>query len=759
MSGAGLLIVGGAFVEWAISKTCDHAGVSAHKALSQRLREGKIEPNHDIERAVLRAHYQTLHFIVCNGMNDGLLDDFNPGAGQARKLLRQRLANIDKAKADELASALSDDWQSVIGQSFDIPTSAKTPGAAARAIPQTHCDAALGELLSMTQWTDPERVDVEDLVRDEKHGWAIAFCGYLHQGLKDNGAFTAIYTQYQLEGIARQNKEILAVMAPSPDLQSAMDAMAQVLEKVRDTTTKTHTDVVEIKAMMQQVLAGQNLINESQQISVLMEQVETLEKYQSKTKDQLMGFLQYALPRMTITDGQITEKLPDLFAEVLKNLEDMARQMATPSNDPQVLQDLRVQVYEFLEKYKIDKARDALAKARKKRREQAEAAARDEAELLVVEAKIETTAMNTITAMDLYARAAMMIDPYDWGQAFRWLLRGADLGYQRGKLSGERHFLDKAITLFEQALALTGDPKHASCPLKGRETEWAGTLNNLGNTYKILGERGGDAMLDKALTAYELALQEYTQDKVRLSWATTQNNLGEAYRTLGERGDDAMLERAVAVYELALQERTREKVPLNWAGTQNNLGAACLILGERGDDVMLDKAVTAFELALQEYTQEKVPLQWAMTQNNLGNAYATLGNRGDDAMLAKAIIAYELTLQEYTQDKVPLDWAGTQNNLGNAYQILGERGDDAMLDKAITAYELALQEWTQDKVPLQWAMTMENLGLAYWSQGKKKRAERCLRDALSVFRSLGAPYYQNKAENTLRQWGFDPDQD
>jgi hypothetical protein len=52
----------------------------------------------------------------------------------------------------------------------------------------------------------------------------------------------------------------------------------------------------------------------------------------------------------------------------------------------------------------------------------------------------------------------------------------------------------------------------------------------------------------------------------------TQNNLGAALQVLGERGDDGALHRAVAAYEAALEEYTRERAPLAWAMMQNNLG-------------------------------------------------------------------------------------------------------------------------------------------------------------------------------------------
>jgi Asp-tRNA(Asn)/Glu-tRNA(Gln) amidotransferase A subunit family amidase len=117
----------------------------------------------------------------------------------------------------------------------------------------------------------------------------------------------------------------------------------------------------------------------------------------------------------------------------------------------------------------------------------------------------------------------------------------------------------------------------------------------------------------------------------------TQNNLGNALRVLGDRGDDEALRRAVAAFEAALDERTRERTPLDWAATQNNLGNALAVLGQRGDDEALRRAVAAYEAALEERTRERAPLAWAATQNNLGNPLQVLGKRGDDEALRRAV--------------------------------------------------------------------------------------------------------------------------
>jgi Asp-tRNA(Asn)/Glu-tRNA(Gln) amidotransferase A subunit family amidase len=110
------------------------------------------------------------------------------------------------------------------------------------------------------------------------------------------------------------------------------------------------------------------------------------------------------------------------------------------------------------------------------------------------------------------------------------------------------------------------------------------------------------------------------RERAPLDWAETQNNLGGALRVLGERGDDDALRRAVAAYEAALEERTRERAPLDWATTQSNLGTALRVLGERGDDQALRRAVTAFEAALSEVSRRNAPAYVAAIERNLARA-------------------------------------------------------------------------------------------------------------------------------------------
>jgi hypothetical protein len=87
----------------------------------------------------------------------------------------------------------------------------------------------------------------------------------------------------------------------------------------------------------------------------------------------------------------------------------------------------------------------------------------------------------------------------------------------------------------------------------------------------------------------------------------TQKNLGLALWILGERETGTKtLQRAVRAFELALEENTRDQVPYLWAQTQEYLALAQLAIGRRtGDPDALRAALAAVEGALEEYRAGK----------------------------------------------------------------------------------------------------------------------------------------------------------
>ena len=134
--------------------------------------------------------------------------------------------------------------------------------------------------------------------------------------------------------------------------------------------------------------------------------------------------------------------------------------------------------------------------------------------------------------------------------------------------------------------------------------------------------------------AIHLAQRSVAEAATAPERAMCENDLGNALKAQGERSGGAaglaLLARAVSAYEAALEVRTRAEIPANWAMTQNNLGNALQVQGQRSGGAaglaLLARAVSAYEAALEVYTRAEIPANWAMTQENIAGARAARGD-------------------------------------------------------------------------------------------------------------------------------------
>ncbi|AXI43536.1 hypothetical protein [Sulfitobacter sp. SK011] len=105
---------------------------------------------------------------------------------------------------------------------------------------------------------------------------------------------------------------------------------------------------------------------------------------------------------------------------------------------------------------------------------------------------------------------------------------------------------------------------------------------------------------------------------------TVHNDLGVSLRTLGARENGtARLEQAVTAYEAALQERTQELVPLDWATTQGNLCSLELAFYDKiNDPAHLDRAQAYGEVAQAVFIAAGATQYQAMAQRQLDSITA-----------------------------------------------------------------------------------------------------------------------------------------
>lgn len=302
------------------------------------------------------------------------------------------------------------------------------------------------------------------------------------------------------------------------------------------------------------------------------------------------------------------------------------------------------------------------------------------------------------------------------------------------------------IRAYEQALKLVD--------LKSEDV--SDLLNDIANLYWIKARSGSESVvtnLEKALKAYQFALDRTSPDLQPQTYAMIQNNLGSVYSDLAaQQSSEKNLHSAIEAYQASLQWRSFETDPARYAATQNNLGTAYWNLAQhRAPMLNLQSAVNAYNEALRYYTPEQEPLHYAMLQNNLGTAYWNL-SRCDQAVqelamaedfLHLAIGAYRVALIYRTLEAAPLAYAATQNNLGTAYWHLANQEsihyDDRSIhllcaidayQEALTAVQYLAAASTPHAPSLSFdvAATHHHIGLAYYQTAIDSRTELSLSD-------------------------------
>ncbi|NJM23590.1 MAG: CHAT domain-containing protein [Richelia sp. SM1_7_0] len=132
--------------------------------------------------------------------------------------------------------------------------------------------------------------------------------------------------------------------------------------------------------------------------------------------------------------------------------------------------------------------------------------------------------------------------------------------------------------------------------------------------------------IEKAIAAYENALQILTKETLPIKWATTQNNLGEAYRNRIKGNKVDNLQRAIQSYRNSLQIQTAEDFPFECLRNSRNLGN----LGFKEEHWQL--ATEAYNIAIQA------------VENLRGEA---ISESHRQIIMAEAISVYQNIVQSY----------------------------------------------------------------------------------------------------------------
>src|SRR5215213_3833372 len=239
----------------------------------------------------------------------------------------------------------------------------------------------------------------------------------------------------------------------------------------------------------------------------------------------------------------------------------------------------------------------------------------------------------------------------------------AEIAYEAGRQKSNLDYLEESKNSWKESLKLTNDPIEIYKAQLG-----------LAKTLQLLYElESNSAYIEQSVKAYRIALEvkEFKESNIE-NWAETQNDLGVALQAIYGL-DASLINEAISAFENALQQFTQEKNPKNWAETKSKLSGALQKLGELNNDTsLMERAKDAFESALEVYTHERFPKDWAETQMNLGSVLQKLGEiKKDVSQLEKAGNAYRRAIEIYNSKKSE-NWLWAMSSLGKVLQTLAE---------------------------------------------------------------------------------------
>lgn len=269
----------------------------------------------------------------------------------------------------------------------------------------------------------------------------------------------------------------------------------------------------------------------------------------------------------------------------------------------------------------------------------------------------------------------------------------------------------------------------------------------------------------------EAALRWYKRDRYPLQWARVQAHLGWAYteRAGGDRAEN--IERAIDAYQLALQVITAQRFPDRWALLQRLLATA-FVDRLYGDPRENAKQAAAYAKAATETlapSEERAAAQvaWAnaeryplfaarrdelfMPSASFDSPTRFLQLRQESApvigknlvsfpgthelehesILIGAMMAYNSALDFYSPKVFPREWAKTLVEMGNTIQQFTHWDQYENILQAIMCFRLALQAYTQDSFPRAWADVQQKIGQAYLELTHEERFDILDRPASS----------------------------
>jgi CHAT domain-containing protein len=247
-----------------------------------------------------------------------------------------------------------------------------------------------------------------------------------------------------------------------------------------------------------------------------------------------------------------------------------------------------------------------------------------------------------------------------------------------------------------------------------KHPDYATSLNNLANLYRMMGEHG------KALPLFleTRDLRRKVLGEKHPDYAQSLNNLALLYQQMGEPAKALLLYlEARALYRQVQGERHPD-----YASSLHNLATLYREMGEHGKALPL--YLEARDLR-RKLLGEKHP-DYAQSLNNLALLYRAMGEPGK--ALPLFLEARDLRLQ--VLGKKHPDYASSLNNLAVLYEEMGEPGK--ALPQHLEARDLRRQV-LGEKHP-DYAQSLNNLAWLYQQMGEPGKALPLLLEARELYR-------------------------
>jgi len=309
-----------------------------------------------------------------------------------------------------------------------------------------------------------------------------------------------------------------------------------VIDYQKDKPSPSSSIVVEQKSIG--IASGHS--NAKDITAPILEQIEKLDGRQKEMAAQIARKKGVEIPPLLAVlvkmgeKGVKVEDIPKLLDAKANGLIKLHSELDLLRKGPAELAAIAQEAQSLIDKGALDAASQVLADGRKAARSQRINANRDEAKILVLDARVDDLQLAYRSAASKDGEAAALVAPFDSIMRQSLLRKQAFELYKQGEEFGDSAGLAEAIDIYRLLLTLTS---RSAQPLR-----WAKIQIHLGATLESLGEReSGTARLDEAVAAYGEALKEQTRARVPLLWAKSTGNQGVALMLIAERRTDGAM--------------------------------------------------------------------------------------------------------------------------------------------------------------------------------------------------------------------------